>query len=42
MIAANDADDLAVRKALAERHLADGNAADGREMGRRMPVHRRL
>ncbi|HZW33677.1 MAG TPA: tetratricopeptide repeat protein, partial [Isosphaeraceae bacterium] len=27
MIAANDADDLAVRKALAERYLAQGNAA---------------
>jgi tetratricopeptide (TPR) repeat protein len=27
MIAANDADDIAVRKALAERHLALGNAA---------------
>jgi Tfp pilus assembly protein PilF len=26
MLAANDADDLAVRKALAERHLAQGNA----------------
>jgi tetratricopeptide (TPR) repeat protein len=28
MLAANDADDLAVRKALAERHLARGHAAD--------------
>ena len=27
MIAANDADDIAVRKALAERHLAAGDAA---------------
>jgi Tfp pilus assembly protein PilF len=27
MIAANDADDLSVRKALAERHLAQGDAA---------------
>ncbi len=27
MLAANDADDLAVRKALAERHLAQGHAA---------------
>ena len=27
MIAANDADDIAVRKALAERHLAQGDAA---------------
>ncbi len=28
MLAANDADDLAVRKALAERHLAQGHAAE--------------
>ena len=42
MIAANDADDIAVRKALAERHLAAGRRRRGREMGRRMPVHRCL
>ncbi len=39
MIAANDADDIAVRKALAERHLAAGDAARGRKMGQRMSVH---
>ena len=42
MLADNDADDLDVRKALAERHLAQGNADAGREMGDRMPLHRRL
>ena len=42
MIAANDADDISVRKALAERYLARGNRCRGREMGRGLPAHRRL
>ena len=42
MIADNDADDLDVRKALAERHLAAGAARRGREVGDRVPLHRRL
>ena len=39
MIADNDADDLDVRKALAERHLAAGKADRGREVGDRVPLH---
>ena len=42
MLADNDADDLAVRKALAERYLAAGAADQGREVGDRMPLHRGL
>ena len=42
MIAANDADDIAVRKALAERHLAAGERRRRREMGQRVPLYRRL
>ena len=34
MIAANDADDVSVRKALAERHLAMGHAAESEKWGR--------
>ncbi len=34
MIAANDADDVSVRKALAERHLALGHAAESEKWGR--------
>ena len=42
MIASFDADNIDVRKALAERHLADGRRRRGREMGQRMPAHQRL
>ena len=42
MIAANDADDLVVRKALAERTPGRRQRRRGREMGHRMPVYRRL
>ena len=42
MIADNDADDLDVRKALAERHLDRRRRRPGREVGDRVPLHRRL
>ena len=42
MLADNDADDLDVRKALAERHLDAEAARAGREVGQRMPLHRCL
>ena len=42
MLADNDADDLDVRKALAERYLEAGDARQGREVGDGVPLHRRL
>ena len=42
MLADNDADDLDVRKALAETHLDRRPARAGREVGDGVPLHRRL
>ena len=42
MIASFDADNIDVRRSLAERYLAEGDGALGREVGGRVPVHQRL
>ena len=42
MLADNDADDLNVRKALAEHHLEAGQPKQAEKWGNRMPLHRCL